>query len=120
MVRAASLRRTVAYLWAAFGVRGRRACSMLKVHRMMIRYRSRRSDDGVLRQRLRDLASERRRFGYGRLGCLLARKGMAVIHQKLLRIYREEGLAMRRRRGRKRALGTRTPMSVALTTRHYS
>ncbi len=47
-----------------------------------------------------------------RLGCLLAREGMAVNHKKLLRIYREEGLAVRRRRGLKRALGTRAPMNL--------
>ncbi|SNT27289.1 HTH-like domain-containing protein, partial [Azospirillum sp. RU38E] len=111
-VRPAASRRTVAHLRATFGVSERRACSVLKVHRRTIRYRSRRPDDGALRQRLRELASARRRFGYRRLGYLLAREGMAVNHKKLLRIYREEGLAIRRRRGRKRALGTRAPMNV--------
>jgi putative transposase len=63
-----------------------------------------------LRQRLRELAAERRRFGYRRLGYLLAREGMTPNHKKLLRIYREENLRVRRRGGRKRALGTRAPM----------
>jgi putative transposase len=105
-------RRTVAHLRVTFGVSERRACAVLKVHCRTIRYRSRRPDDGALRQRLRELASERRRFGYRRLGCLLAREGMAVNHKKLLAIYREEGLAVRRRRGHNRALGTRAPMNV--------
>ncbi|GGE68273.1 hypothetical protein GCM10011317_26920 [Niveispirillum cyanobacteriorum] len=65
-----------------------------------------------MRGRLRELASERRRFGSRRLGYLLTQEGMAVNHKKLLRIYREEGLAVRRRRGRKRALGTRAPMTL--------
>lgn len=69
-----------------------------------------RPDDGALRQRLRELAAERRRFGYRRLGHVLAREGIAPNHKKLLRIYREEGLRVRRRGGRKRALGTRRPM----------
>jgi len=60
--------------------------------------------------RLRELAAERRRFGYRRLGNLLAREGMAPNHKKLLRIYCEENLRVRRRGGRKRALGTRSPM----------
>ena len=76
----------------------------------MVRYRSTRPDDGPLRQRLRDLAGERRRFGYRRLGCLLAREGIALNNKKLLRLYREEGLRVRRRGGRKQALGTRSPI----------
>jgi len=63
-----------------------------------------------LRQRLRELAAELRRFGYRRLGYLRAREGITPNHKKLLRIYREENLRVRRRGGRKRALGTRSPM----------
>jgi putative transposase len=59
---------------------------------------------------LRELAAEPRRFGYRRLGYMLAREGITPNHKKLLRIYREEGLRVRRRGGRKRALGTRRPM----------
>jgi len=55
----------------------------------VIRYQSTRADDGPLRQRLRELAAERRRFGYRRLGYLLAREGMTPNHKKLRRIYRE-------------------------------
>ena len=55
----------------------------------------------------------RRRFGARRIGVLLERKGMSTNHKKLYRIYHEEGLSVRRRRGRKRACGTRAPMPVA-------
>ena len=65
-----------------------------------------------MRQRLRDLAAERRRFGYRRLGWMLAREGHVMNHKKLYRLYREERLMVRRRRGRKRALGTRAPMML--------
>jgi len=68
--------------------------------------------DQKLRARLRELANERRRFGYRRLLILLEREGWAVNHKKVYRLYREEGLAVRRRRGRKRALGTRRPIIV--------
>jgi putative transposase len=64
---------------------------------------------------LRALAFERRRFGYRRLGILLEREGMIMNRKKLYRLYREEGLAVRRRRGRKRPTGTRAP--AALPTR---
>ncbi|AMK18936.1 transposase [Sphingobium sp. MI1205] len=94
------------------GLSERRACSLVGVSRRVIRYEPTRPDDGALRQRLRELAAERRRFGYRRLGYLLAREGLRPNHKKLLRIYREEGLRVRRRGGRKRALGTRAPMAL--------
>ena len=65
-----------------------------------------------MRQRLRALAHERRRFGYRRLHVLLRREGFTVNHKRLFRLYREERLMVRRRGGRKRALGTRAPMLV--------
>lgn len=70
-------------------------------------------DDVALRQRLRDLAGQRRRFGYRRLGYyLLAREGFSPNHKKLFRLYQEEGLKVRHRDGRKRARGMRSPMSI--------
>jgi putative transposase len=77
-----------------------------------MRYRSIRPDDAALRARLRELASQRRRFGYRRLQILLRREGTRVNYKKLRRLYREERLQVRRRGGRKRALGTRAPMAI--------
>jgi putative transposase len=68
--------------------------------------------DGPVRERLHRLAAERRRFGYRRLGILLEREGIRMNKKKLFRLYREEGLSVRRRRGRKRATGTRAPMAL--------
>jgi putative transposase len=90
----------------------RRACRIIGCARMTVRYHSRRPDDAGLRQRLRALAHERRRFGYRRLHVLLRREGFQVNHKRLFRIYREERLMVRRRGGRKRALGTRAPIMV--------
>ena len=73
-----------------------------------------------MRQRLRELAAERRRFGYRRLGWMLAREGHALNHKKLYRLYREERLMVRRRRGRKRALGTRAPMTLPSRINQFS
>jgi putative transposase len=92
----------------------RRACKAIGCDRMMVRYRSRRPDDAALRERLRALARERRRFGYRRLLIFLRREGFAVNHKRLFRIYREERLMVRKRGGRKRALGMRAPMPVPL------
>jgi transposase InsO family protein len=65
-----------------------------------------------LREQLKTLANERRRFGYRRLHILLRRAGVVVNHKKLFRLYREERLTVRRRGGRKRAIGTRAPMTL--------
>ncbi len=61
---------------------------------------------------MKAIAKERRRFGYRRLHVMVERQGWHVNHKKFRRIYREEKLQVRRRGGRKRALGTRRPMVV--------
>lgn len=94
------------------GFSQRRACGLVGIDPRVYRYRPRRPDDAGLRRRLRDLAAERRRFGYRRLHLLLQREGMAVNRRKLYRLYKEERLTVRKRGGRKRALGTRAPMTV--------
>ena len=94
------------------GLSQRRACRLVDIDRSTLRYRCKRVDDSALRQRLRELAAERRRFGYRRLGWMLAREGQTLNHKKLYRLYREEKLTLRRRGRRKRALGTRTPMML--------
>ena len=94
------------------GYSQRRACKLVGLAAKTYRYASRRPDDGQLRVRLRALASERRRFGYRRLHILLAREGILLNHKKLFRVYREERLGVRKRGGRKRALGTRSPMAL--------
>ena len=90
----------------------RRACGLVGMAPRIYRYASRRPDDEGLRERLRALAGERRRFGYRRLHILLAREGHCVNHKKLFRLYRAERLGVRKRGGRKRALGTRAPMAL--------
>jgi len=112
MVTPAAKREAVAHLRTAFNMSERRACRTIGCVRMTVRYRSRRSGDAELRNRLRSLAHERRRFGYRRLHILLRREGFKVNHKRLFRLYREERLMVRRRGGRKRALGTRAPILI--------
>ena len=90
----------------------RRACRLIGIDPKTWRYASRRPAEEAARTRLRELAAERRRFGYRRLHILLDREGMAMNHKKLFRLYREEGLSVRKRGGRKRALGARSPMML--------
>jgi putative transposase len=112
MVTPSARRSAVAHLVACHGMSERRACRVTGVDRSSVRYVSRRPDDAELRERLRELARERRRFGYRRLHVLLRREGVEVNRKRVQRIYVEEKLHVRRRGGRKRALGSRAPMAV--------
>ena len=90
----------------------RRACTVIAADRKMIRYRSCRPPETALRARLRELANERRRFGYRRLFILLRREGEASGINRIYRLYRDEGLTVRKRRSRRRAIGVRAPILV--------
>ena len=92
MVGPAVQRDAVAHLQAVMGLSERRACSIVGADRKMVRYRSRRPPDTELRARLRELANERRRFGYRRLFILLRREGEPSGVNRIHRLYREEGL----------------------------
>lgn len=113
MVTPVAKRQAVAHLVETHDVSERRACAVLQADRSMVRYRSRRAgDDAVHRRRIRELAQERRRFGYRRLHILLKREGVEMNHKRFRRLYREEGLQVSKRGGRKRALGTRAPIEL--------
>jgi putative transposase len=134
MVTPAVRRKAVAHAVLVHGMSERRACRLIGGDRTTIRYRSRRPDDAALRARLRELAAERRRFGYPlavrqllaiavrrRLHVLLRKEGLVRNRKKTQRLYREEGLAVRRRKGRKRAVGTRSaPPVIALPNQRWS
>ncbi|MCB1356445.1 MAG: IS3 family transposase [Maritimibacter sp.] len=91
----------------------RRACRLVGVDPKTVR-RERPPDNPEIRKEMKAVAAKRRRFGYRRIGVMLERKGMIMNHKKLYRLYTEEKLGVRRRRGRKRARGSRTPMPEAL------
>ena len=112
MVGPAVKREGVAHLQAVMGLSERRACSIVNADRKMIRYRSCRPPDTELRTHLRDLAHERKRFGYRRLFILLRQDGEPSGINRIYRLYREEGLTVRKRRSRRRAVGTRAPIVV--------
>lgn len=103
-------RNAVVHLCETHGVSQRRACDVLQIDRSTVRYLSRRGDDTDLRDAIKRVSRERRRFGCRRIHVMIAREGFEVNHKKVRRIYREEKLQVRRRGGRKRALGTRKPM----------
>src|ERR1700677_5141195 len=112
MVGPAAKREGVAHLQAVMGLSERRACSTVNADRQMLRYRSCRPPDTELRTHLRDLAHERKRFGYRRLFVLLRQEGEPSGINRIYRLYREEGLTVRKRRARRRAVGSRSPILV--------
>ena len=114
MVTPAAHREAAAHLQSAHGMSERRACRILGVDRTSVRYQATRPPDAELRERLKVLAQERRRFGYRRLHVLLRREGQVVNRKRVQRLYREEKLTVRRRGGRKRAMGTRRPLETPL------
>ena len=97
----AARRAEAAYVIERYAVSERRACRLMGLHRASWQYRSRRPADTELRERLRALAAELPRYGYKRLCRRLRKQGVQVNHKKVHRIYREEGL-MVRKRARKR------------------
>lgn len=84
----------------------RKACQLVGLHRSVARYASVKQDD-ALKAQLQSLAQARNRFGYRRLHLLLTRQGTVVNHKKVYRLYKEIGLQVKQRKGRKRALGSR-------------
>ena len=114
MVTPAAHREAVEYLQSTYEMSQRRACRVIDTDRTRVRYQATRPDDAALRERLRALAQKQRRLGYRRLHVLLRREGQVMNRKRVQRIYREERLTVRRRGGRKRAMGTRRPMEIPL------
>ena len=103
-------RQAVAVLMTERGYGVTRACGLVGISRSLFRYRSRRPSPAALLDRLKALAAEKRRYGYRRLHVLLRREGFAVNRKRTYRLYREAGLAVRRRKRKRYALGDRRPL----------
>lgn len=110
MVSPAQRRELVDFFVESMELSERLACELAGLSRSVRRYQGRREPDLELRCELKKLASERPRFGYRRLGCLMRRRGIVVNHKRLWRIYREEGLVVRRKRRKRVAAAAREAM----------
>ena len=96
----------------AQGLSERRACGLVGMGRSSCRYRRRPRGEVELRERLRSLAGERRRFGYRRLTVLLRREGWTVNHKRVYRLYGQEGMQVRRRKRKRIAAVERQPFTI--------
>lgn len=94
-------RRVVERIQAAKGMSQRRAIRFTGFPSSTIRYKGVRPPQEQLRERIKALATEHPRWGYRMIHELLRREGWPVNRKRVQRLYREEGLAVRRR-GRKR------------------
>ena len=95
---------------ASLGRSVRKACILVSLARASYDYRPVPSGDDALRDRIRQLAHQRRRFGCPRIHLMLRRDGLVVNHKRTERIYREEGLSLRKRRRKKMAAQSRVIM----------
>ena len=116
MVKPAARREVVRYTMATHEFSQRRACGLIGMNRSSFAYTSQKGTGTPTRERLRELAGQRPRYGYRRLHVLLAREGNVLNHKRLYRIYREEGLAVRRRRRKRIAASARQPMATPSET----
>lgn len=103
-------RHAVDVLRAERGLGVTRACGLVGISRSLYAYRSRRPDSVRLRQRICDLAGEKRRYGYRRIHVLLRREGWSVNRKRTYRLYREAGLAVRRRKRKRIGPFERKPL----------
>ena len=85
----------------------RRACSLLGVHRSMVRYSSTKENEELIAEQIKKIAYEKRRYGYRRIHIILKRTGKKINHKKVYRVYKKLGLKVLKRGGRKRALRIR-------------
>jgi putative transposase len=103
-------RLAVSHVRESLGLSERKACLLVNISPSVYRYKPKADNDDKLRKRLRELAAQRKRFGSPRLHILLKREGLVINHKRTERLYREEGLALKRKRRRKGAAGARVMM----------
>jgi putative transposase len=100
------------WLIQEYRVSQRRACRAVNLCLATCRYVSRRGDGGIIRDRLRAIAEERPRFGYRRLHVMLRRAGLGVNHKRIYRLYRLDGLMVRRKKRKSYSRVQRKPLIV--------
>jgi putative transposase len=112
MVKPAARKQAVVHAREVFGVSERRASGLMRIGRSSFRYRSVRRPCAKLRERLIELAAQRLRFGYRRLHVLLRREGYVVNHKRVYRMYRQEGLSVRKKKRKRYTCIVRKPLSL--------
>ena len=110
MVSPQARRAAVAILMTERGFGVTRACGLMGMSRSLFRYRSRRPNSAPLRARIEEIAAVKRRYGYRRVYLRLRREGWEVNRKRVYRLYREAGLAVRRRKRKRIGVFERKPL----------
>jgi putative transposase len=105
-------REAVTVLMHERGMRVTRACGLVGISRALYGYQAKRSDDGELRTRIESIAAQKHRYGYRRIQVLLRREGWSVNVKRTYRLYREAGLAVRRRKHKRSGSLERQPLPL--------
>ena len=111
MVKPAARREAIALMCQTYGVSERRACDVVALGRSTCRYEARKDRDDALRNALKKHAAARKRWGYRRLMVLVKRDGFRDNHKRIYRVYREEGLQVRRRKRKRTVAVCRQPLA---------
>lgn len=93
-----------------FRLSQRRACDLVNLRRSTFRYEPRNKDDDHIRERMREIAKKKRRYGYRRVHIMLHREGLVINHKRTERIYREEGLSLKNRKKKRIKSTVRVPL----------
>ena len=101
----AGLRTDVAFAMAQYQMSERQACKLVDLDRSSYRYEPRPDHNAELRQELVLLARQKPRYGYRRLHAVLSRRGSLVSPQRVYRVYKAEGLMVRRLRRKRLSRG---------------
>ena len=111
-------RQLVSLLLAEYRVSERRACATVFLQRTVYRYVGHPRDDRAVRQRLKEIAETRVRYGFPRIQILLRREGWRDNHKRTYRIYKEEGLNLRSKRPRRNKTAAHRQQRPLLTGPH--
>ena len=115
-MKPARARQLVEYLRTSYRISIRRACSVVRFDRSSYHYRHRRPEQASLRNRIRERSEARVRYGHRRIHVLLRREGWTINHKRTRRLYREEGLQLRKKTPKRRVSAKRRDdRAVAMT-----
>lgn len=109
-MKPAARKAVVLFALNAYSLSERRACRLFRLSRSVKRYRTIRKDDPEVVARIKALAERRRRWGYRQLHRILKREGVKMNQKKFRRIYKEQNLSLKIRKGRKVRSMPRAPI----------
>ena len=103
------------FLIDRFRLSQRRACALVNLSRSTFRYHPKEKNDADIRERIKEIARDKRRYGYRRIHVILKREGISINHKRTERIYREENLSLKNRKKKRAKSSVRVVLSQPKT-----